>query len=74
MDRQVLEAIRDLVASNRVLSLAVVIDGEPEASLLPYAVRPDYGALYVQASALARHAKGLPPRARGGADSRERHG
>jgi len=66
MDRQVLEAIRDLVASNRVLSLAVVIDGEPEASLLPYAVRPDYGALYVQASALARHSKGLQPGARVG--------
>jgi hypothetical protein len=66
MDRQVLEAIRDLVASNRVLSLAVVIDGEPEASLLPYAVRPDYGALYVQASALARHSQGLQPGARVG--------
>jgi hypothetical protein len=66
MDRQVLEAIRDLVASNRVLSLAVVIDGEPEASLLPYAVRPDYGAVYVQASALARHSKGLQQGARVG--------
>jgi len=54
------------VASNRVLSRAVVIDGEPEASLLPYAVRPDYGALYVQASALARHSKGLQPGARVG--------
>jgi len=66
MDRQVLEAIRDLVASHRVLSLAVVIDGEPEASLLPYAVRRDYGAVYVQASALARHSKGLQPGARVG--------
>ena len=66
MDRQVLEAIRDLMASHRVLSLAVVIDGDPEASLLPYAVRPDYGAVYVQASALARHSKGLLPGARVG--------
>jgi hypothetical protein len=66
MDRQVLEAIRDLVASHRVLSLAVVIDGDPEASLLPYAVRPDYGAVYVQASALARHSKGLQQGARVG--------
>jgi hypothetical protein len=66
MDRQVLEAIRDLVASNRVLSLAVVIDGEPEASLLPYAIRPDFGAVYVQASGLARHSRGLQPGARVG--------
>ena len=66
MDRQVLEAIRDLVATHRVLGLAVVVDGEPEASLLPFAVRPDYGALYVQASGLARHSKGLQPGARVG--------
>ena len=66
MDQQVLEAIRDMVATHRLLALAVLVDGEPEASLLPYAVRPDYGALYVQASALARHSKGLQPGARVG--------
>jgi hypothetical protein len=66
MDRQVLEAIRDMVATHRVLSLAVIVDGDPEASLLPYAVRPDYGALYVQASGLARHSRGLQPGARVG--------
>jgi hypothetical protein len=66
MDRQVLEAIRDLVVTHRVLSLAVIVDGDPEASLLPYAVRPDYGALYVQASGLARHSRGLQPGARVG--------
>jgi hypothetical protein len=66
MERQVLEAIRDMMASHRVLGLAVVVDGEPEASLLPYAVRPDYGAVYVQASGLARHSRGLQPGARVG--------
>ena len=66
MERQVLEAIRDLMASHRVLGLAVVVDGEAEASLLPYAVRPDYGAVYVQASGLARHSRGLQPGARVG--------
>jgi len=66
MDRQVLEAIRDLVATHRVLGLAVLVDGDPEASLLPYAVRADYGAVYVQASGLARHSKGLQPGARVG--------
>lgn len=66
MDRQVLEAIRGILESNRVLSLAVILDGEPEASLLPFAVRPDYGAVYVQASRLARHSRGLQPDARVG--------
>jgi len=66
MERQILEAIRDMLASRQVLSLAVVIDGEPEASLLPFAVRRDYGALYVQASGLARHSRGLQPGARVG--------
>jgi hypothetical protein len=66
MDRQVLEAIRDLVATHRLLSLAVLVDGEPEASLLPFAARPDYGALYVQASGLARHSRGLQQGARVG--------
>jgi hypothetical protein len=66
MDRQVLEAIRDMMASHRVLGLAVIVDGDPEASLLPYALRPDYGAVYVQASGLARHSRGLQPGARAG--------
>ena len=66
MDRQVLEAIRDMLTTHRVLSLAVVVDGDPESSLLPYAVRPDYGAVYVQASGLARHSRGLQPGARVG--------
>jgi hypothetical protein len=61
MDRDVLLAIREMVTGNRVLSLAVVVDGSPDASLLPYAFRPDFGALYVQASGLARHAGGLLP-------------
>jgi hypothetical protein len=39
----------------------VVVDDEPEAGLLPFAVRDDYGALFVQASALARHSRGLQP-------------
>jgi putative heme iron utilization protein len=66
MDRDVLEAIRNLLTSQRVLALAVLVDGEPEAGLLPYALRADYGAVYVQASGLARHARGLQPGARVG--------
>jgi putative heme iron utilization protein len=66
MDREVLAAIRRLLDSTRVLSLAVVVDGDPEAALLPFARRDDYGAVYVQASGLARHARGLDTGARVG--------
>jgi putative heme iron utilization protein len=66
MERQVLEAIRDMIVSHRVLGLAVIVDGDAEASLLPYAIRPDFGAVYVQASGLARHSRGLQPGARVG--------
>lgn len=59
MDRDVLQAIRGLIDNTRVLSLAVMVDGDPEAALLPFARRDDYGAVYVQASGLARHARGL---------------
>jgi heme iron utilization protein len=66
MERDVLIAIRDLLSSTRVLSLAVIVEGAPEAALLPYALRADFGAVYVQASGLARHARGLIPDARVG--------
>lgn len=58
--------MRDLLTGQRVLALAVVIDGEPEAGLLPYALREDFGAAYVQASGLARHTRGLKPGSRVG--------
>ncbi len=66
MEPHILTAIRDMIASHRVLGLAVIVEGEPEASLLPYAARPDYGAVYVQASGLARHTRGLQAGARVG--------
>jgi putative heme iron utilization protein len=66
MDRDVLDALANLLGRVRVLSLAVLVDGIPEAGLLPFALREDYGAVYVQASRLARHARGLQPGARVG--------
>ena len=65
MDQQVLEAIRDMMTTHRVLSLAVLVDNEPEASLLPYAVRPDYGAVYIQASGASFSWIRTPTRASG---------
>ena len=66
MDRDVLESIRTLLQTTRVLSLAYSIDGFPEAALLPFAPREDCGAVYVQASTLARHSEALRPGARVG--------
>lgn len=59
MERDILMAIRDLLSSTRVLALAVVVDGEAEAALLPYASSRGLDKVYVQASALARHTRGL---------------
>lgn len=59
MDRDVLIRLRDLLASARVLSLAVIVEGDAEAALLPFAARGDLAAVYVQASGLARHSRGL---------------
>ena len=59
MTAEVLERLGTLLETTRVLSLGVLVDGEPEVGLLPYALSEDLGAIYVQASALARHARGL---------------
>jgi putative heme iron utilization protein len=66
MDRAALDSVRVLLQTTRVLSLAFVADGSPEAALLPFALREDFGAVYVQASSLARHAAALQPGARVG--------
>ena len=61
MDPATLRSLHTLLTSQRVLGLAVLVDGAPEAGLLPYALRPDFRAVLVQASGLARHARGLHP-------------
>lgn len=64
MEHDELNRLRRLLETTRVLSLGVLVDGEPEVGLLPYAVGVDMGVLYVQASGLARHARGLQAGAR----------
>lgn len=56
--------LRGLLREERILSLAVVAEGEPIVGLLPFVWTADGGALLVQASGLARHARGLAPGAR----------
>lgn len=51
--------LAELLLGQRVVALGVVVEGAPIVGLLPYAVTDDRRALVVQASALARHARGL---------------
>lgn len=59
MDADVLRAIGGMLAARKVLCLAAVIDGEPVASLLPFAAAPDFRGVFVQASSLAKHSRAL---------------
>ena len=54
-----LRALRELLRRQRLLSLAVVVEGRPVAGLLPFVAAPDLSALVVHASGLARHTGGL---------------
>ncbi len=51
--------LRDLLERQRVLSLGVLVDGEPYVGLLPFAAGAGLSTLFVHASGLARHTKGL---------------
>jgi hypothetical protein len=59
MKREHAEILHDLLEQRRVLSLAVIVDGEPVIGMLPFAAESDWGALLVHASRLAPHAAGL---------------
>ena len=59
MDSEDLMLLRDLLRNQRLLALAVVVDGEPVAGLVPFLAAPDFSALAVHVSGLARHSKGL---------------
>lgn len=51
--------IRALLDGERVLSLAVLVDGHPFAGLLPFVPLPDYTGVMIHASKLSRHSAGL---------------
>jgi heme oxygenase (biliverdin-IX-beta and delta-forming) len=59
MDDQDLALLRNLLREQRLLSLAVMVEGAPVAGLVPFLASPDLGALVVHVSALARHSQGL---------------
>lgn len=59
MDPAAISGLRALLDTERILTLAVAVDGVPVAALLPFAPTPDHTAVLVQASGLARHTRGL---------------
>jgi putative heme iron utilization protein len=59
MDASALTLLKALLTDRRVASVAVLADGEPAIGLLPFAAAPDFDALVVNVSHLARHSKGL---------------
>lgn len=59
MQAEELDLLRRLLEEQRMLSLGVLIDGKPYVGLLPFVTRPDFGALVIHASSLARHSRGL---------------
>lgn len=59
MQPEQIEILRTLVHGQRVLSLAVLAEGQPVIGLLPFAMAVDGSALIVHASRLARHTRGL---------------
>lgn len=67
MRSQELRLLHDLLTRQRMLSLGVLIDESPYVGLLPFVARPDFQALVVHASNLARHTRGLTPGAPFGA-------
>jgi hypothetical protein len=51
--------VRSLLVERRTVALGVLVDGKPYVGQLPFAPRADFGALFVHASQLARHSRGL---------------
>jgi putative heme iron utilization protein len=59
MDDASLRLLRHLLADTRLLTLAVVVEGEPLAGVVPFLAAPDFGSVLVHVSRLARHTRGL---------------
>lgn len=51
--------LRTLLTRERVLSLGVLVDGQPVVGVLPFLALPEPGTLLVHVSRLARHSQGL---------------
>jgi len=61
LEKKELSLVRKLLTDCRVLSLGVLIDGNPHVGLLPFVTATDYRSALIHASQLARHSRGLQP-------------
>lgn len=59
MEPSELQLLRDLLTGERLLTLAVVVDGAPVAGVLPFRAETGLTSLVVHTSKLARHSRGL---------------
>ncbi len=51
--------LQQLLHGQRVLSLAVLVSGEPQLGLVPFVLLPDNTGVLVHVSSLAKHAQGM---------------
>lgn len=61
MESSELKLLRRLLTEERILTLAVVVEGVPVAGVLPFRAEPGLASLLVHTSGLARHSRGLAP-------------
>lgn len=59
MDQDDRNLLNHLLNDQRVGSLAVLVEGRPFASMIPFALTEDGSAALIHASAMARHSAGL---------------
>jgi len=59
MEQEDRDLLKQLLAGQRVASLAVLVEGKPFASMVPFALTKDGTAALVHASSMARHSAGL---------------
>lgn len=63
VDPKVLTRLRRLLHETRILTLAVVRDGELVVGVMPFLAESDLRSLVIHTSRLAKHARGLTPTA-----------
>jgi len=59
MDDQDRQLLASLLANQRVATLAIMVEGSPYASLVPFAMTEAFEAALIHTSRLAKHSEGL---------------
>jgi len=59
MEQEELDLLKHLLTEQRVASLAVLVEGKPFASMVPFALTENGSAALIHASSMARHSVGL---------------